>query len=635
MSPATAGSKASCSVRTNQPRKCCSSATRPGAAGGVGRVSKTTSAVRSAPSTTAERAPSCTPCHEGLDPLDPGARQPLPRDPLVVRRPDHRVGEGRQVEHVAPPGPVDHRHPVPGLRDGVGPVPGPLLPRAPGALGRRRRTRRRLDEDDAVRPLLAQPAGEREPGRTRTDHRHPGVHDYSAAVGTSAGDAQHPGVQDVALVERAPQRPVDAVLEVQLALPLDDVGEHVAVVRRVVVEQHVQAQGRRRGDQVTQRHLGGGQPGPLAGRQAVVRIGPPVGHPLEDHGPSLGGTTGEPPPVAAAMTSTTSAPVTRASVGLRSERGPLLLALMLATALVALDSTIIATAVPSVVDDLGGFSQFPWLFSVYLLAQAVSTPVYGRLADVLGRKPVMLAGISLFLVGSVLCAVAWSMPALIVFRAVQGLGAGAVLPMSNTIAGDVYSLAERAKVQGYLASVWGVERGRRADARRGVLRVRLLALDLLGQPAARRRRPAGAAAALRRAGADDAGADRLPRRGPAQHRLHPAHPRPARGRRGLGLGVGPVRRRPGRGRCPGRRVRRRGAPGGRTGPAAVGLHPAGAARLLAGRRRGGRRRARPDVVRARPSRRASSAPARSPPASRSPPSPSAGRSPPRCRAAST
>ncbi|MCW2605324.1 MAG: putative transporter, partial [Frankiales bacterium] len=152
----------------------------------------------------------------------------------------------------------------------------------------------------------------------------------------------------------------------------------------------------------------------------------------------------------------TTATVTRASVGLRSERGPLLLALMLSTALVALDSTIIATAVPSVVDDLGGFAQFPWLFSVYLLAQAVSTPVYGRLADVLGRKPVMLAGIGLFLVGSVLCAVAWSMPALIVFRAVQGLGAGAVLPMSNTIAGDVYTLAERAKVQGYLASVWGI-----------------------------------------------------------------------------------------------------------------------------------------------------------------------------------
>lgn len=153
----------------------------------------------------------------------------------------------------------------------------------------------------------------------------------------------------------------------------------------------------------------------------------------------------------------TAAPtVSRKSVGLRSERGPLLGALMLATALVALDSTIIATAVPSIVADLGGFTAFPWLFSIYLLAQAVSTPIYGRLSDVLGRKPVMLAGIGLFLLGSVLCGVAWSMPALIVFRALQGLGAGAVLPMSNTIAGDVYTLAERATVQGYLASVWGI-----------------------------------------------------------------------------------------------------------------------------------------------------------------------------------
>jgi EmrB/QacA subfamily drug resistance transporter len=129
---------------------------------------------------------------------------------------------------------------------------------------------------------------------------------------------------------------------------------------------------------------------------------------------------------------------------------------MLATALVALDSTIIATAVPSIVDDLGGFSQFPWLFSIYLLAQAVSTPIYGRLSDVLGRKPVLVVGIGLFLLGSILCGVAWSMPVLIVSRAVQGLGAGAVLPMSQTIAGDVYTVAERAKVQGYLASVWGI-----------------------------------------------------------------------------------------------------------------------------------------------------------------------------------
>src|SRR3954470_2498646 len=148
--------------------------------------------------------------------------------------------------------------------------------------------------------------------------------------------------------------------------------------------------------------------------------------------------------------------ITRASVGLRSERGPILLSLMLGTSLVALDSTIIATAVPALVRDLGGFAQFPWLFSIYVLAQAASTPIYGRLADVFGRKPLMLFGIALFLVGSILCGVAWSMPALIAFRAIQGLGAGAVQPMSITIAGDIYTVRERAKVQGYLASVWGI-----------------------------------------------------------------------------------------------------------------------------------------------------------------------------------
>jgi EmrB/QacA subfamily drug resistance transporter len=144
------------------------------------------------------------------------------------------------------------------------------------------------------------------------------------------------------------------------------------------------------------------------------------------------------------------------SVGFRSERGPVLIGVMLSTGLVAIDATIIATAVPSIVGNLGGFAEFPWLFSVYLLAQAVTVPVYGKLADVVGRKPVMLFGIGLFLVGSILCGVAWSMGALIAFRAVQGLGAGAVQPMSMTIVGDLYSLQERAKVQGYIASVWAV-----------------------------------------------------------------------------------------------------------------------------------------------------------------------------------
>ncbi|UPK76005.1 MFS transporter [Nocardioidaceae bacterium SCSIO 66511] len=147
---------------------------------------------------------------------------------------------------------------------------------------------------------------------------------------------------------------------------------------------------------------------------------------------------------------------TKSAVGLRSERGPILLAVMLSMGLIAIDSTIIATAVPAIVRDVGGFSQFPWLFSIFLLAQAVSVPIYGKLSDMVGRKPVMLIGIAVFLLGSLLCGAAWSMPVLIASRAIQGLGAGAVAPMAMTMVGDLYSVEERARVQGYLGSVWGI-----------------------------------------------------------------------------------------------------------------------------------------------------------------------------------
>ena len=160
------------------------------------------------------------------------------------------------------------------------------------------------------------------------------------------------------------------------------------------------------------------------------------------------------------MTSASPAPTPASAlttgVGFRSERGPILIALMVTTGLVAIDSTILATAVPSIVNDIGGFASFPWLFSIYLLAQAVSVPLYAKFSDMVGRKPIILIGIGLFLLGSVLCGFAWSMPALIAFRAIQGLGAGAVQPMSITIAGDIYTVAERAKTQAYLASVWAV-----------------------------------------------------------------------------------------------------------------------------------------------------------------------------------
>ncbi|MBM9505001.1 MFS transporter [Streptomyces sp. KK5PA1] len=127
---------------------------------------------------------------------------------------------------------------------------------------------------------------------------------------------------------------------------------------------------------------------------------------------------------------------------------------MLAMALAALDSTVISTAVPQIVGDLGGFSLFSWLFSGYLLAVTVALPVYGKLADSFGRKPVLITGITLFLVGSVLCAGAWNMAALIAFRVVQGLGGGAIQGTVQTIAADLYGLRERGRIQAALSSVW-------------------------------------------------------------------------------------------------------------------------------------------------------------------------------------
>jgi EmrB/QacA subfamily drug resistance transporter len=134
----------------------------------------------------------------------------------------------------------------------------------------------------------------------------------------------------------------------------------------------------------------------------------------------------------------------------------LILGMMLTMMLIAMDSTIVATAVPTIVKDLGGFGLFPWLFSIYLLAQVITVPVFGKFGDVLGRRPILFIGCALFLGGSVLSGAAWSMVTLIVFRAVQGLGAGALLTMTTTVAADSFSLKERARVQGYVSSVWGV-----------------------------------------------------------------------------------------------------------------------------------------------------------------------------------
>lgn len=121
----------------------------------------------------------------------------------------------------------------------------------------------------------------------------------------------------------------------------------------------------------------------------------------------------------------------------------------------AIEGTIVATAMPSIAAQLGGFSLYSWVFSAYLLTQAVTIPIFGKLADLFGRKPVFIVGILVFLLGSVLCGFAHSMEVLIAFRFIQGVGAGAVQPMTMTLAGDLYSLEERGRIQAYFSAVWG------------------------------------------------------------------------------------------------------------------------------------------------------------------------------------
>jgi EmrB/QacA subfamily drug resistance transporter len=145
-----------------------------------------------------------------------------------------------------------------------------------------------------------------------------------------------------------------------------------------------------------------------------------------------------------------------ASAAVPVRRTLVLAACLMATFMAAVESTIVATAMPTIVANLGGFNLFSWVFAVYLLTQAVSIPVYGRLADIYGRKAVFYAGAGLFLVGSTLCGFAPSMLWLVLFRALQGFGAGGVQPIAMTICGDIYTPSERAKVQGLISSVFGI-----------------------------------------------------------------------------------------------------------------------------------------------------------------------------------
>jgi len=137
-----------------------------------------------------------------------------------------------------------------------------------------------------------------------------------------------------------------------------------------------------------------------------------------------------------------------------SRRFLVIAAIMTCMSMVAMEVTIVSTAMPQIAAQLGGLRLYSWVFSSFLLTQTAMTVVFGKLADLYGRKPVMLAGIAVFLVGSILAGFAWSMPSMIAFRLVQGVGAGAILPVAMTIVADLYPARERGKIQGYLASVW-------------------------------------------------------------------------------------------------------------------------------------------------------------------------------------
>src|SRR5688572_9361512 len=127
---------------------------------------------------------------------------------------------------------------------------------------------------------------------------------------------------------------------------------------------------------------------------------------------------------------------------------------MLSLFMSAIEVTIVATAMPQIVRDLGGFAYYSWVFSAFLLTQTATTVIFGKLADTYGRKPVIVAGTLIFLIGSVLCGFAWSIGSMIAFRLLQGVGAGPMQSIAGTIAGDLYAGPERLRMHGARSAGW-------------------------------------------------------------------------------------------------------------------------------------------------------------------------------------
>lgn len=185
---------------------------------------------------------------------------------------------------------------------------------------------------------------------------------------------------------------------------------------------------------------GGAAPPSADSPEPSPRLRPPAGSPRGATRPSSRRTPDISEPLA---------PLTREQILITA-------GIMAAIAVAALDSTVVGTAMPTIIGQLGGLSQYGWVVSGYLLTATTTVPLYAKLADLYGRRPIFLLGLALFVGGSMLSGLATSMPLLIAFRTIQGLGAGAVQPMAFTIAGDVFEVRRRARMQGFFSGVWGL-----------------------------------------------------------------------------------------------------------------------------------------------------------------------------------
>src|SRR5438874_10972482 len=134
----------------------------------------------------------------------------------------------------------------------------------------------------------------------------------------------------------------------------------------------------------------------------------------------------------------------------------ILIGVLLAMLLAPLDQTIVGTALPRIVANLGGLEHYAWVVTAYLLASTVSVPIYGKLSDIYGRRPFFIGGMIIFLIGSALAGTSQNMTQLIIYRGIQGLGAGAMMPIALAIIGDIFPPAERGKWSGLITAVFGL-----------------------------------------------------------------------------------------------------------------------------------------------------------------------------------